>query len=47
MLIIFSGVDHGTSDQGASLLTSNRLASAMGSQFRRKGTYILFCNFLM
>ena len=28
----FSGVDHGTSDQGASLLTSNRLSSATNSQ---------------
>ena len=26
-----SGVDHGTSDQGSSLLTSNRLSSALGS----------------
>ena len=39
------GVDHGTSDQGASLLTSKRLASAMGSQSRRKGTNIFFCSF--
>ena len=38
----FSGVDHGTSDQGASLLTSNHLASAMGSQTRRKGTFFFF-----
>ena len=28
----FSGVDHGTSDQGDSLLTSNRLSSATNSQ---------------
>ena len=33
----FSGVDHGTSDRGASLLTSNRLSSAMDSQSRIKG----------
>jgi len=33
----FSRVDHGTSlDQGASLLTSNRLSSAMDSQSRIK-----------
>ena len=32
----FSGVDHGTLDQGASLLTSNRLSSAMDSQSRIK-----------
>ena len=34
----FSGVDHGTLDQGASLLTSNRLSSAIDSQSRIKGT---------
>ena len=50
----FSGVDHGTLDQGASLLTSNRLSSAMDSQSRVKGItcccyffvvfyFILFC----
>ena len=33
----FSGVDHGTLDQGASLLTSNRLSSVMDSQSRIKG----------
>ena len=33
----FSGVDHGTLDQGASLLTSNRLSSAMDSPSRIKG----------
>ena len=33
----FSGVDHGTLDQGASLLTGNRLSSAMDSQSRIKG----------
>ena len=33
----FSGVDHGTLDQGASLLTSNRLSPAMDSQSRIKG----------
>ena len=32
-----SGVDHGTLDQGASLLASNRLSSAMDSQSRIKG----------
>ena len=37
----FSGVDHGTLDQGASLLTSNCLSSAMDSQSRIKG--ITFC----
>ncbi|XP_015754479.1 PREDICTED: uncharacterized protein LOC107334095 isoform X2 [Acropora digitifera] len=31
------GVDHGTLDQGASLLTSNLLSSAMDSQSRIKG----------
>ena len=33
----FSGVDRGTLDQGASLLTSNRLSSVMDSQSRNKG----------
>ena len=37
MLIIFTGVDHGTLDEGASLLTSNCLSSAMDSQSRIKG----------
>ena len=38
----FSGVDHGTSlDQGASLLTSNRLSSAMDSQSRIEGIHNL------
>jgi len=32
----FSGVDHGTLDQGASLLTSNHLSFAMDSQSRIK-----------
>ena len=46
----FSGVDHGTSlDQGASLLTSNCLSSAMDSQSRIKGAYnwlllLFFCS---
>ena len=38
----FSGVDHGTLDQGASLLTSNPLSSAMDSQSRIKGVYLAF-----
>ena len=33
----FSGVDHSILDQGASLLTRNRLSFAMDSQFRIKG----------
>ena len=33
----FSAVDHGTLDQGASLLKSNRLSSAMASQSKVKG----------
>ena len=38
-----SGVDHGTLDQGASMLTSNRSSSAMDSQCRIKGiTLLLF-----
>ena len=37
----FSGVDHGILDQGASLLTSNPLSSAMDSQSRIKGVYKL------
>ena len=39
-----SGVDHGTLDQGASLLTSNPLSSAMDSQFRMKGITCCFCS---
>ena len=39
----FSGVDHGTLDQGASLLTSNRLSSAMDSQSRIKGITCCCC----
>ena len=35
----FSGVGHGTLDQDASLLTSNRLFSAVDSQSRIKGVY--------
>ncbi|XP_044165047.1 uncharacterized protein LOC114969803 isoform X9 [Acropora millepora] len=36
MCEMIKGVDHGTLDQGASLLTSNRLSSAMDSQSRIK-----------
>ena len=49
----FSGVDHGTSDQGASLLTSNPLSSAMDSQSRIKGVYklllllLFFCSIFL
>ena len=43
----FSGVDHGTLDQGASLLTSNRLSSAMDSLSRVKGIYNLLLLFLL
>ena len=53
----FSGVDHGTSDQGASLLTGNPLSSAMDSQSRIKGVYyccccccyffVVFCNVIL
>ena len=39
----FSGVDHGTLDQGASLLTSNPLSSAMDSQSRIKGITCCCC----
>ena len=39
----FSGVDHGTLDQGASLLRSNRLSSAMDSQSRNKGITCCYC----
>ena len=41
----FSGVDHGTLDQGASLLTSNRLSSAMDLQSRIKGITCCYCYF--
>ena len=46
----FSGLDHGTLDQGASLSTSNRLSSAMDSQSRIKGTTCccyFFCSILL
>ena len=54
----FSGVDHGILDQGASLLTSSPLSSAMDSQSRIKGVYkllllllffcsIFLCNFIL
>ena len=39
----FSGVDHGTLDQDASLLTSNCLSSAMNSQSRIKGITCCCC----
>ena len=39
----FAGVDHGTLDQGASLLTSNRLSFAMDSQSRIKGITCCCC----
>ena len=42
----FSGVDHGTLDQGASLSTSNRLSSAMDSQSRIQGIACCCCYFL-
>ena len=46
----FSGVDHGTSDRGASLLARNHLSSAMDSQSKVKGITCcycyFFCNFL-
>ena len=41
----FSGVDHGTLDQGASLLTSNRLSSAVDSKSRIKGNLLLLLLF--
>ena len=41
----FSGVDHGTLDQGASSLKSNRLSSAMDSQSRIKGLTCCYCYF--
>ena len=37
-----SGADHGTLEQGASLMTSNRLSSAMASQSRIKGITCFF-----
>ena len=43
----FSGLDHGTLDQGASLLTSNRLSSAMDSLSRVKGIYNLLLLLLL
>ena len=43
----FSGVDHGTFDQGASLLTSNRLSSAMDSQSKVKGRTCCCCYFFV
>ena len=43
----FSGVDHGTLDQGASLLTSNRLSSVMDSQSRIKGITCCCCYFFI
>ena len=39
----FAGVDHGTLDQGASLLTSNHLSFAMDSQSRIKGITCCCC----
>ena len=43
----FSGVDHVSLDQGASLLTSNRLSFTMDSQSRIKGiTYVVVVIFL-
>ena len=43
----FSGVDHGTLDQGASSLKSNRLSSAMDSQSRIKGITCCSCYFFV
>ena len=46
----FSGVDHGTSDRGASLLARNRLSSAMDSQSRIKGitcSCYFFCSIFL
>ena len=47
----FSGVDHGTSDRGASLLARNHLSSAMDSQSKVKGITCcysyFFCNFFI
>ena len=39
----FSGVDHGTSDRGASLLARNGLSSAVDSQSRIKGVTCCRC----
>ncbi|XP_015749790.1 PREDICTED: D-inositol 3-phosphate glycosyltransferase-like [Acropora digitifera] len=39
---MIKGVDHGTLDQGASLLTSNRLSSAMDSQSKVKDLIAFF-----
>ena len=41
----FSGVDHGTSDRGASLLARNHLSSAMDSQSKVKGITCCYCYF--
>ena len=41
----FSAVDHGTLNQGASLLKSNRLSSAMASQSKVKGITCCCCDF--
>ena len=43
----FSGVDHGTLDQGASLLTSICLSSVLDSQFRIKGITCCCCYFVV
>ena len=43
----FSGVDHVTLDQGASLLTSNHLSFAMDSQSRIKGITCCCCYFFV
>ena len=43
----FSGVDPGTSHQGASLLTSNRLSFAVDSQSRIKGITCCYCYFFV
>ena len=40
-----SGVDHGTTDQGASLLTSNPLTSAVGLHTRNRGITCSCCLF--
>ena len=39
----FSGVDHGTLDQGASSLKSNRLSPAIDSKSRIKGITCCCC----
>ena len=41
----FSRVDHGTLDQGASSLKSNRLSSAINSKSRIKGITCCCCYF--